>query len=73
MTFISGTVHNSQWKINYNDNLFKGIFSQTVMIHSHESKDTSAWNNWNFTSAHMYGDLEEGFYFKNTTNLLFET
>ena len=43
------------------------------MIHTKESLNNTAWNNWNFTSAHMFIDLEEGFYFKNSTDLLFET
>lgn len=43
------------------------------MIHTFDSANKSAWNNWNITTLHMLSDMETGFYFKNTTDLLFET
>ena len=33
-TFIYGSIYNSIWKINYNDEFFRGLKSHTQMIHT---------------------------------------
>ena len=43
------------------------------MLLSKAVSEAETWNHWNITSKHMLTDLEEGFYFQNSTDILFET
>ena len=44
-----------------------------MMIHSPDSLDKTAWNNWNFSSKAEWDSAEEGFLYDKKTTLLFET
>ena len=43
------------------------------MLHTEESKDFKAYNSWNFSEAHLWDSIKEGFWFSSHTSLLFQT